>query len=283
MDLVDYSQDVFEKIRNDYKEFAARLDLPDLHFIPISALKGDNVVEPAASMPWYQGSTLMNFLETVYIGSDRNLEDFRFPVQLVNRPHLDFRGFCGTIASGIIRQGDEVMALPSRKTSRIKSIVTFDGELSEAFAPQAVTVTLEDEIDVSRGDMLVRPGNVPRLEARFDAMVVWMSDEPLAIGKPYLFKHTTKMVTGAVSALRYRVDVNTLHRVETDATAIERDRPLQRDAEPAHRLRQLPAQSNDGRFYHRRSYHQQHRGRRHDHESRHRAGSSRPLGFGIGR
>jgi bifunctional enzyme CysN/CysC len=216
MDLVDYQQSVYDQIREDYKDFVARLDLPDLHFIPISALLGDNVVERSEAMPWYQGNTLMDFLENVYIGSDRNLEDFRFPVQLVNRPHLDFRGFCGTIASGIIRQGDEVMALPSRKTSRVQSIVTFDGELQEAFAPQSVTLTLEDEIDVSRGDMLVRPGNVPRLEPRFDCMVVWMDEEPLAVGKPYVFKQTSKMVTGAISSLRYRVDVNTLHRKQSD-------------------------------------------------------------------
>ncbi len=216
MDLVGFSQDVYDQIRRDYKDFAARLDLPDLHFMPLSALHGDNVVDPSKNMPWYQGNTLMNFLETVYIGSDRNLEDFRFPVQYVNRPHLDFRGFCGTIASGIIRQGDEVMALPSRKISRVKSIVTFDGELPEAFAPLSITLTLEDEIDVSRGDMLVRPGNVPRLEPRFDAMVVWMAEEPMAVGKPYLFKHTTKQVTGAISSLRYQVDVNTLHRRDSE-------------------------------------------------------------------
>ncbi len=216
MDLVGFRQEVFDQIRQDYRDFAARLDLPDVHFIPISALQGDNVVDASAQMPWYQGSTLMSFLENVYIGSDRNLEDFRLPVQFVNRPNLDFRGFCGTVASGIVRQGDEVMALPSRKTSRVKSIVTFDGELAEAFTPQAVTLTLEDEIDVSRGDMLVRPGNVPRLEPRFDAMIVWMAEEPMMVGKPYLFKHTTKQVTGAISALRYQVDVNTLHRREAD-------------------------------------------------------------------
>ncbi|MGM0486045.1 MAG: sulfate adenylyltransferase subunit CysN [Planctomycetota bacterium] len=214
MDLVDYSQEVFERIREDYRDFAARLELPDLHFIPISALKGDNVVDPSEAMPWYQGSTLLNFLETVYIGSDRNLEDFRFPVQLVNRPDLNFRGFCGTIASGIIREGDEVLALPSRKSSRVKSIVAFDGNQKEAFTPQSITLTLEDEIDVSRGDMLVRPGNVPQVEPRFDCMVVWMSENPLVIGKPYIFKHTTKMVTGAINTLRYQVDVNTLHRQE---------------------------------------------------------------------
>jgi bifunctional enzyme CysN/CysC len=217
MDLMDYRQEVFERIREDYQNFAARLDLPDVHFMPISALHGDNVVDPSVHMPWYGGSTLMNFLESVYIGSDRNLEDFRFPVQFVNRPHLDFRGYCGTIASGIIRPGDEVMALPSRKTSRVKSIVTFDGELAEALAPQAITLTLTDEIDVSRGDMLVRPENAPRLEPRFDAMVVWMAEQPLEVGKPYIFKHTTKMVTGAISSLRYRVDVNSLHRQEAES------------------------------------------------------------------
>jgi bifunctional enzyme CysN/CysC len=212
MDLMDFRQDVFEAIRADYKNFAARLDVPDLHFLPISALRGDNVVDPSPNMPWYRGSTLMGFLDTVYIGSDRNLEDFRFPVQHVNRPHLNFRGFCGTIASGIVRPGDDVMVLPSRKTSRVKAIVTYEGELEEAFAPQAVTLTLADEIDVSRGDMIVRPGNVPKLEQRFDAMLVWMAEEPLIPGKPYLLKQTTKMVTGTIDTLRYRVDVNTLHR-----------------------------------------------------------------------
>jgi len=212
MDLVGFRQQVFDAIRADYIDFAARLDIPDLHFLPMSALKGDNVVDPSPNMPWYQGSTLLHFLDNVYIGSDRNLEDFRFPVQLVSRPHLDFRGFCGTIASGIIRRGDEVMVVPSRKISRVKSIVTFDGELEEAFAPQAVTLTLSDEIDISRGDMLVRPGNVPKLEQRFDAMLVWMSEQPMVPGKQYLFKQTTKQVTGAIDTLRYQVDVNSLHR-----------------------------------------------------------------------
>jgi bifunctional enzyme CysN/CysC len=214
MDLVGFRREVFEEIRADYVSFAARLDIPDLHFLPISALNGDNVVDPSPNMPWYQGSTLMHFLDNVYIGSDRNLEDFRFPVQLVNRPHLDFRGFCGTIASGIIRRGDEIMVLPSRKTSRVKSIVTFDGEQDEAFAPQAVTLTLTDEIDISRGDMIVRPGNMPKLEQRFDAMIVWMAEQPLVPGKQYLFKQTTKQVSGTIDTMRYQVDVNTLHRLD---------------------------------------------------------------------
>src|SRR5689334_15574761 len=214
MDLVGYSQEAYDKIRGDYQSFAARLDLPDVHFLPLSALKGDNVVAPSKSMSWYNGPTLMHLLETVYIGSDRNLEDLRFPVQNVLRPHLDFRGFSGTLASGIVRRGDEIMALPSRKTSRVKSIVTYDGELEEAFSPQSVTLTLEDEIDVSRGDMLVRPGNLPRAEQKFEATVVWMSEEPMVPGKSYWFKQTTKLTPGAISTLRYQIDVNTLHRAE---------------------------------------------------------------------
>ncbi|MEZ6136237.1 MAG: sulfate adenylyltransferase subunit CysN [Pirellulaceae bacterium] len=211
MDLADFSEKRFEEICADYRDFSRRLDLPDLHFIPISALSGDNVVDPSPNMPWYRGSTLMNFLETVYIGSDRNFEDFRYPVQYVSRPNLDFRGFCGTIASGIVRTGDEVMILPSRRTSRVKSIVTFDGDLDEAFTPQSVTLTLEDEVDCSRGDMIVRPGNVPRSSNDFDAMLVWMSADPMVPGKTYLFKHTTQTIPGQIESLRYRVDVNTLH------------------------------------------------------------------------
>ncbi len=154
----------------------------------------------------------MNFLESVYIGSDRNLEDFRFPVQFVSRPNLDFRGFCGTLASGIIRKGDEIMVLPSKRTSRVKRIVTFDGDLEEAFCPQSVTLVLEDEVDCSRGDMIVRPGNVPKINHQFDATLVWMSAEPMVPGKSYLFKHTSLTTIGQVDSLRYRVDVNNLHR-----------------------------------------------------------------------
>jgi bifunctional enzyme CysN/CysC len=220
MDIVDWDQGVFERIRGEYADFSSRLDLPDVHFMPISALKGDNVVRPSPNMPWYTGAPLMPLLETVYIGSDRNLEDFRFPVQLVLRPNLDFRGFAGTIASGIVRRGDEVLSLPSRRKSRVKSIVTFDGELEEAFAPQSVTLTLEDEIDSSRGDMLVRPGNVPKVDSRFEAMVVWMAEEPLVPGRQYLFKQTSKLTSGMVSTLRYRVDINTLHRQPAPTLAL---------------------------------------------------------------
>lgn len=212
MDLVDFDESVFDQIRSDYRDFAARLELPDLNFMPMSALHGDNIVDRSDNMAWYNGPTLMSFLDTVYIGSDRNLEDFRFPVQYVNRPNLDFRGFCGTVASGIVRVGDEVMSLPSRRTSKVKSIVTFDGELDEAFAAQSVTLTLEDEIDVSRGDMIVRPGNIPRLEQKFDGMVVWMHDQRMVPGQTYLFKMGSKSVTGTISTLRYQVDVNSLHR-----------------------------------------------------------------------
>ncbi len=211
MDLVDYSEDVYKQISDEYREFAQRLEPTDLHFIPISALNGDNVVDRSENMPWYDGSTLMNFLETVYIGSDRNLKDFRFPVQSVIRPNLDFRGFAGTIASGIVRVGDEVMTLPSRKKSKIKEIVTYDGKLDEAHAPLSVTLTFEDEIDSSRGDMIVKPGNLPKLEQKFDAMLVWMSETPMVPGKQYVFKHTTKMVGGKFSTLRYQIDVNTMH------------------------------------------------------------------------
>ncbi|MCO8120910.1 sulfate adenylyltransferase subunit CysN [Stieleria sp. TO1_6] len=212
MDLIDYDQSKFEAICDDYRSFATRLDLPDLHFIPISALNGDNVVDRSKSMDWYGGTTLMNFLESVYIGSDRNLQDFRMPVQLVNRPNLDFRGFCGTIASGIIRPGEEIMVLPSKQKSKVKSIVTYDGDLDEAFAPLSITLTLEDEIDASRGDMIVRPGNLPKSRDSIEAMLVWMGEEAMVPGKTYLFKHTTQSIPGTIDTLNYKVDVNTLHR-----------------------------------------------------------------------
>ncbi len=212
MDLVDYQESVFDEVRQQYRDFASRLDIPDLHFIPMSALQGDNVVEHSERMAWYDGPTFLNFLDNIYIGSDRNFEDFRFPVQFVNRPHLDFRGFCGTISSGIVRTGDEIVVLPSRKTSKIKEIVTADGNIDEAFTPMSVTLTLEDEVDCSRGDMIVRPGNIPQLEQQFDAVVVWMSDDAMVPGKQYVFKQTSKSVTGTFQTLRYQIDVNNLSR-----------------------------------------------------------------------
>ncbi len=214
MDLVEFSEDAYKQICDDYREFGDRLEIPDLHFIPISALDGDNVVDHSKNMSWYRGRTLMDFLENVYIGSDRNLQDFRFPVQLVLRPDLDFRGFAGTISSGIVRVGDEILAMPSRKTSRVKEIVTYDGNIDEACAPMSVTLTTEDEIDISRGDMLVRKGNIPKLEQKFDATIVWMSDEPLMPGKQYLIKQTTKQVPGNINTLRYRINVNTMRSEE---------------------------------------------------------------------
>ncbi|MGB1709350.1 MAG: sulfate adenylyltransferase subunit CysN, partial [Rubripirellula sp.] len=212
MDLLDFDEERYNEICDEYRSFAMRLDLPDLHFIPISALDGDNVVDRSEKSPWYSGSTLMNFLETVYIGSDRNLQDFRMPVQYVNRPNLDFRGFCGTIASGIVRPGEEIMVLPSRQTSKVKEIVTFEGAVEEAFAPLSITLTLEDEIDASRGDMIVRPGNLPRSRDQIEAMLVWMDSESMVPGKTYLFKHTSQTQPGTIESLKYQVDVNTLHR-----------------------------------------------------------------------
>ncbi len=214
MDLVGYSQEVFERIKDDYAGFVAKLDLRDITFIPMSALKGDNVASRSDAMPWYSGPPLLDHLETVHIASDRNLTDLRFPVQYVIRPNLDFRGFAGTVASGILRKGDEVMVLPSGKRSRVKSIVTYDGELEDAFAPQAVTVTLTDEVDVSRGDMLVHPDNPPHVSSQIEAMVVWMAEQPFVPGRTYTLKQTTRQVTAEVAAFRYGVDVNTLeHRV----------------------------------------------------------------------
>ena len=213
MDLVDYSRDVFERIKDDYTGFVAKLELRDITFIPMSALKGDNVASKSDAIPWYSGPPLLDHLETVHIASDRNLTDLRFPVQYVIRPNLDFRGFAGTVASGVLRKGDEVMVLPSGKRSRVKSIVTYDGELEEAFAPQAVTVTLTDEVDVSRGDMLVLPDNPPHVSSEIEAMVVWMAEQPFVPGRPYTLKQTTQQVTAEVASFRYGVDVNTLeHR-----------------------------------------------------------------------
>ncbi len=217
MDLVDYSQQVYEQIVEDYRDFSAKLELTDITFVPISALVGDNVVNRGDNMPWYKGSTLLNYLETVHIASDRNLIDFRLPVQYVSRPNSEFRGYMGTPASGTVRPGDELMALPSGMTSRVRSVIDVDGEsLPEAYPPLPVTVTLEDEIDISRGDTLVHPHNVPRMGRRLDAMVIWMNDEPLQVGKPYVIKHATRLTPGEISQIRYQVDVNTLHRSQTD-------------------------------------------------------------------
>ncbi len=221
MDLVDWSQDVYEKIRRDYNAFVARLDFSDIHFFPVSALLGDNVVDKSASMPWHDGSTLLHHLESVNIATDRNLVDMRFPVQLVQRPHLDYRGYAGTVASGIMRPGQQVMSLPSRRTSTITAIETAAGPVPEAYPPMAVTVTLADEIDVSRGDMLAPVNNLPRLGHELEAMVVWMHQTPARAGQTYLIKQTTNVVPGVLSDIRYRMDVNDLHRAPDDVTELE--------------------------------------------------------------
>ena len=209
MDLVDYSEAVFKDIQREYLAFADRLHFKDIHFLPISALKGDNVVNPSPSMPWCLEPPLMTLLDSIEIASDLNLVNPRFPVQYVNRPHLDFRGYSGTVASGIFRAGDPIMVLPSRKTSQIATIHTYDGPLEEAFQGQAVTMTLTDEIDVSRGDTLVRPDDQPLFEAHFLAHVVWMNEAALVPGRQYLIKHNTRSVTGCFREIRYRIDVNT--------------------------------------------------------------------------
>lgn len=220
MDLVDFSEARFEEIKRDYQEFAKDLDLPDVQFVPISALKGDNVVNLSEQTPWYTGTPLMEQLETVEIANDQNFDELRFPVQYVNRPNLDFRGYCGTLASGIVRPGDEVTVLPSGKSSRVKSIVTFDGELDEAFPPMSVTLTLEDEIDISRGDVLVHSSNVPEVTNRFDAMIVWMSEDELIPGRQYDVKLATSTVAGGITNIRHRVDVNTLEKSEVSTLVL---------------------------------------------------------------
>ncbi len=212
MDIVDYSEEVYHRIRRDYEAFAAKLDINDIHFMPISALKGDNVVDSSARMPWFKGEPLLSYLENVQIASDRNLIDFRFPVQYVLRPNLNFRGFSGTIASGTVRVGDEVMVMPSGKRTTIKSIVTYEGNLEEAFAPQAVTLTTTDEVDCSRGDMICRIHNLPQTHTELEATIVWMNEKPLKAGANYLLKTTSNLAPATISSLRYKFDVNTLKR-----------------------------------------------------------------------
>ena len=212
MDLRGYDQAVFEGICADYAAFAAKLGLRDVHYLPLSALKGDNVVTRSESMPWYQGPPLLEYLETVPIARDQHTSALRFPVQYVLRPDLDFRGFSGTVASGVIRRGDRITSLPSGSTSTVARIVTRDGDLEEAIAPMAVTVTLADEIDVSRGDMLVHGDALPHVSRGVEAMVVWMHETELRPGASYLIKHGTKVVSAEVTAIHERVDVNTQDR-----------------------------------------------------------------------
>lgn len=210
MDLVDYSETLYIKIQQDYQDFITSLNLHDVHFIPMSALNGDNVVNNSKNMPWYQGMSMMDSLETIEIAKDYNFVDGRFPVQYANRPHLDFRGFCGTITSGIFHQGDKITVLPSGKTSTIKSIVSYDGELEHAFPPMAVTLTLNDEIDISRGDTLISGDNLPIIANSFKATLVWMTEKAMMLGQQYAIKLATGTVSGSISILHHRIDVNTL-------------------------------------------------------------------------
>lgn len=215
MDLVGYKESVYENIKAGYLEFSEKLESASFHFIPVSALNGDNVVNVSKNMPWYEDSALMSILETVEISAVRNYTDFRFPVQYVNRPNLNFRGFCGTVASGVIRKGDEITVLPSNKTSRIKSIVTFDEELELAHTEMAITLTLEDEIDVSRGDVIAHSDNLPIYRNNFEATLVWMTDSPLLPGKDYQLKIGTITVSGQIKTLCHKIDVNSLEELKT--------------------------------------------------------------------
>ena len=217
MDLVGFDRPVFDKIVADFRAFTAPLGIPDVQCIPLSALDGDNVVEKSERTPWYDGPALLDYLENVHIGNDHNLQDFRYPVQYVLRPNLDFRGFSGKVASGVVRKGDEIVALPSGKRSHVKRIVTYDGDLDYAFPPQSVTLVLEDEIDISRGEMIVHPGNLPHTGRHFEAMLVWMDEEPMDVDKAFYIKQTTNTSRCHVDHIEYRVDVNTMEHSEVPA------------------------------------------------------------------
>ncbi|MGB3053351.1 MAG: sulfate adenylyltransferase subunit CysN [Acidimicrobiales bacterium] len=223
MDLVDWSQDRFEEIKDEFRQFATKLDIADLTFIPVSALHGDNVVTRSPNSPWYEGASLLHHLEEVHIASDRNLIDVRFPVQYVIRPHSgdwhDYRGYAGTVAGGVIKAGDEIMVLPSGFTSTVAAVETADGPVDEAFGPMAVTVRLTDEIDVSRGDMICRPHNHPTVGQDIDAMVCWMSETgSIAEGNKLVIKHTTRTARALVKGVQYRLDINSLHRDDSAHT-----------------------------------------------------------------
>lgn len=222
MDLVDFQQDVYEKIKKDYEAFASKLETIDIHFLPISALNGDNVVDRSPNMPWYEGSTLLHLLENVHISSDQNHIDCRFPVQYVIRPmnneYHDYRGFAGRVAGGVFRKGDKITVLPSGFNSTIKSIDTFTGEVEEAFAPMSVTITLEDEIDISRGDMIARENNQPQVSQDIDIMICWFNNKPLQPNAKFVIRHTTREARAIIKEVNYKVDINTLHRIEEDKT-----------------------------------------------------------------
>ena len=220
MDLVDYSQEAFEKIKADFEDFASKLEIKDVRFIPISALNGDNVVDRSENMDWYEGSTLMHLLENIHIGSDQNHVDCRFPVQFVVRPqskeHPDYRGYAGRIEGGVFKPGDDVTVLPSGFTSKIKSIDTFDGEVAEAFSPMSVCMTLTDNIDISRGDMLVRENNKPTIEQDIDVMICWMNEKKMIPKGKYTIRHTSQTARCIIKEVKYKMDINTLHRMEDE-------------------------------------------------------------------
>ncbi|MDF1587680.1 MAG: sulfate adenylyltransferase subunit CysN [Gammaproteobacteria bacterium] len=220
MDIKDYSEQVYNAIRKDYTEFARELEMEDVHFVPLSALVGDNVVNRSENMPWYQGETLMELLETVEIAADANVQDVRFPVQFVNRPNLNFRGYCGTLASGILKPGDDITVLPSGKESKVKALVTYDGDLDQAIPGEAVTVTLQDEIDISRGDMIVQRDHQPHVASRFKATVVWMTEQPLVVGKHYNFKVGVSDSSGVMTAVDSQIDINSLAKKSATQLAL---------------------------------------------------------------
>ena len=216
MDLVDFSETVFEKIKKDYEAFAQQVGIKELKVIPLSALKGDNVVKPSANMPWYKGPTLLEYLEKVEISRDANLNDFRFPVQTVLRPNLDYRGFAGRVASGVVKKGDKIKVLPSGFESTVKAIDIFDGEVGQAFPPMSVALRLTDEVDVSRGDMLVHPDNLPKSSNKITTELCWMVTEPLSLKKKYSIKHTTQVIKAMVTEIEYRTNINTLEKEKVD-------------------------------------------------------------------
>ncbi len=220
MDLVDYAEDRFNQIVEEYTEFASKLDVTDIRYIPISALNGDNVVNRSENMDWYQGATLLNTLETIHIASDYNHIDGRFPVQTIIRPHSDeyhdYRGYAGRVAGGIFRPGDKVTVLPSGLSSKIKSIDTFGGAVEEAFPPMSVSITLEDDIDISRGDMIVKQNNQPHVSQEVDMMVCWLNNRPMQQGAKYYLRHTSREVRSVIKEVVYKIDINTLHRMEGD-------------------------------------------------------------------
>jgi len=218
MDLVEYSKEKFNDIKSEFEKFSSKLEIKDIHFIPISALNGDNVVDRSNNMPWYEGTTLMHLLEHVHIGSDQNHIDCRFPVQYVIRPQSkefpDYRGYAGRIEGGIFKSGDKIKVLPSGLTSKIKSIDTFESNINEAFAPMSVCITLENDIDISRGDMLVRENNQPNSEQEIDLMVCWMNKKQLLLRGKYTIRHTSQTARCIIKEIKYKIDINSLHRIE---------------------------------------------------------------------